>query len=199
MRKFKWFMDAAKEEKWLNSMSTNGWSCTRVNGLGMYEFKEHSAADQVVRIDFQTFSSQESYQDYLQLHQDFGWTHIGGSQRSSLQYWRKTLTGDDFLFSDSASQKAYYKRLSFYYGSFALFFFVLTISMLDNFNQFTSIQAAYFTPGLWEKQGLSFVFSFLFETPFALMRFGSPWLLLFFGMAFAIAYLRFDQKKKSML
>lgn len=28
----------------------------------------------------------------------------------------------------------------------------------------------YFTPGLWDKQGVSFLWSFLFETPLALMR-----------------------------
>jgi len=32
----------------------------------------------------------------------------------------------------------------------------------------------YFTPGLWEKSGMSFWFSFLFETPLALMR-GTIW------------------------
>ena len=28
----------------------------------------------------------------------------------------------------------------------------------------------YFTPGLWDKQGVSFLWAFLFETPLALMR-----------------------------
>lgn len=198
MRKYRWFVDADKEENWLNQMGENDWVCQRVNGFGLYEFTKQPGADQVIRLDFQTISSKESYEEYVQLHKDFGWAHIGGTRKSSVHYWRKKRNGEDVLFSDAASQQAYYKRLSLYYGSFALFFFVLAISLFDNFTEYASIQDAYFTPGLWEKQGLSFVFSFLFETPFAVRRYGAPWLILFFFILFSIAYMRSEKKKKSV-
>lgn len=198
MRKYRWFVDADKEENWLNQMGENDWVCQRVNGFGLYEFTKQPGADQVIRLDFQTISSKESYEEYVQLHKDFGWAHIGGTRKSSVHHWRKKRTGEDVLFSDTVSQQAYYKRLSLYYGSFALFFFVLTISLFDSFTEYASIQEAYFTPGLWEKQGLSFLLSFLFETPFALGRYGAPWLILFFFILFAFAYMRSEKKKKSV-
>ena len=40
-----------------------------------------------------------------------------------------------------------------------------------------NLKELYFTPGLWDKQGVSFLRSFLFETPFALMR-GLAWLFI---------------------
>jgi hypothetical protein len=47
------------------------------------------------------------------------------------------------------------------------------VDIID-FKAFINPKELYLTPGLWDKTGISFWFSFLFETPFALMR-GFAW------------------------
>ena len=57
-----------------------------------------------------------------------------------------------------------------------------------SFKGFINPKELYLTPGLWDLEGISFWFYFLFETPFALLR-GFAWssiplmiiLYLFFG------------------
>jgi hypothetical protein len=47
----------------------------------------------------------------------------------------------------------------------------------------------YFTPGLWDKQGAAFLGSFLFETPFALMRgIAGLFIPVTIGMFFVCSY-----------
>lgn len=198
MKKFRLFLDARKEEKWLNEMIQKGWLCQKINAIGIYHFTKTPDTEQSIRLDFQSFPSADHYQDYLILHEDFGWKHIAGTRNSSLHYWLRPNTGNDELFSDNESEKAYYKRLSAYYGSIAFFCLFLTFILYDNLFQYTSIKSAYFTPGLWDMQGSRFLFSFLFETPFAFFRITSPWFLLLVGIAFTITYLRFNKRIKQV-
>lgn len=191
LKKFKLFLDIQKEEDWLNGMAKRGWLCKHVNSMGIYHFEKTAASDQIIRIDYQTFKTKEAKNRYIQLYEDYGWEHLGTSW---LHYWRKPANGMDELFSDRSSQKAYYRRLLEYYGfsGFALLF--LTIILFNNSTQYTSLKEAYFTPGLWDKEGGQFLFAFLFETPFALLRFGSPWLLLIWAVVLLIMYLKYQKK-----
>ncbi|WP_025026116.1 DUF2812 domain-containing protein [Caldalkalibacillus mannanilyticus] len=194
MKKIKLFVDAHKQEKWLNEMLQQGWVCKKVHTLlGIYYFKKADTLDQVIRLDFQTFKSEEMYQQYIQLHEDFGWEHIGGSRWSSLQYWLKPINGLDELYSDNASEKSHLQRLTKSYGESTLLFLILTMIFFKNASQFSSLKSAYFTPGLWDREGTDFLLAFLFETPFALLRFGSPWLVLITGIAFMTTYVKYKK------
>ncbi|WP_203333494.1 DUF2812 domain-containing protein [Planococcus beigongshangi] len=182
MKKFRMFMDIQKEENWLNEMAQQGWLCKRVSSLGIYHFEKTTATDQVIRIDYQTFRSKAAKERYIELYEEYGWTHLGGRET---HYWLKPADGMDELFSDDASQKAYLRRLLEYYGALCVVFFVMTITTFNNFSQYRNPKDAYFTPGLWDKEGFDFLFAFLFETPFAVARFGAPW---FFLLCLALLY-----------
>ncbi len=62
--------------------------------------------------------------------------------------------------------------------------------MTSNAIHFSAIlnpKLLYYTPGLWEKEGISFWSSFLFETPFAFIR-GFGWWIIFLTFALYIFY-----------
>lgn len=195
MKKFRLFMDIQKEEDWLNGMAKNGWLCKRVSSLGIYHFEKAEATDQIIRIDYQTFKTKEAKERYIELYEEYGWKYLGGT---GTHYWLKPADGMDELFSDDASQKAYLRRLLSSYGTFGLFFFVMTIALFDNFSQYRNLKDAYFTPGLWDKEGLNFLFAFLFETPFAVLRFGTPWFFLICLAALLIMYVKYLTRIKKV-
>lgn len=194
MKKFKLFIDQQKEEKWLNEMIQKGWVCKRISSFGVYTFEKNSLLNQAIRLDFQSFKSEEMYQEYILLHEDYGWNHIGGSHWSSSHYWLKPIDGLDELYSDNASKKFFLERLVKYYGACTFFFLILAMGLFNNSLQYKNLKSAYFTPGLWDKEGIDFLFAFLFETPFALLRFSSPWLIIICGIAFAATYVRYKKE-----
>lgn len=195
MKKFRLFMDIQKEENWLNAMGAKGWRCKHVSSIGIYHFEKTASSEQIIRIDYQTFETKEAKNRYIELYEEFGWQHLGSTW---LHYWLKPADGRDDLFSDASSQKAYLHRLLAYYGAMGFLLLFLTFSILNNSSPYKSLKEAYFTPGLWEKEGGRFLFAFLFETPFALMRFGTPWLLLIWGIAFATMYLKYLHRAKKV-
>lgn len=195
MKKFRMFMDIQKEEKWLNEMAQKGWLCKRLGWFGTYYFEKAESADQVIRIDYQTFKSKEAKNRYIELYEEYGWKHLGGRET---HYWLKPADGIDELFSDDASQKAYLRRLLEYYGMFMVFFFVMTMVMFESLSQYRNPKDAYLTPGLWEKEGGQFLFAFLFETPFALFRFGTPWFFLIFLAFWIIVYAKYQTRIKKI-
>lgn len=195
MKKFRMFMDIQKEEKWLNEMARKGWLCKRVSSSGFYHFEKAEARDQIIRIDYQTFKSKAAKERYIELYEEYGWKHLGGRET---HYWLKPADGIDELFSDDASQKAYLRRLLEYYGMFMVFFFVMTMVMFESLSQYRNPKDAYLTPGLWEKEGGQFLFAFLFETPFALFRFGTPWFFLIFLAFWIIVYAKYQTRIKKI-
>lgn len=194
MKKLKIFTNAQKEEQWLNEMLQKGWQFKSVNGINVYSFEKTSNKQQILRIDCQSFASNEKFKQYKALYEEFGWVHVDGSRSSLLQYWLNPSNKDDALFSDQSSQNHYLQRLSKIYGTCAAFFLLLTFDIFQNSSQFTNIKAAYFTPGLWNKNGFDFWSAFLFETPFALIRFGSPWLTLIFAVIFLNTYFKYKKE-----
>ena len=194
MKKLRIFTNAQKEEQWLNKMLQNGWQLKNVNGINVYSFEKTSNRQQILRIDCQSFASNEKFKQYKALYEEFGWVHLDGSLSSLLQYWLNPNNKDDALFSDQSSEKHYLQRLSKVYGTCAFFSFFITFSIFQNSSQFTNIKTAYFTPGLWDKNGFDFWSAFLFETPLALLRFGSPWLMLIFGFIFLNTYFKYKKE-----
>ncbi|MFC3802374.1 DUF2812 domain-containing protein [Cohnella sp. GCM10012308] len=197
MRKRKWFANLLKEEKWLNDRLAEGYACRRVGSLGGYDF-EPSDRRMVIRLDYQNQMSAEKYAEYKGTYEDFGWTHLKGSRRGSVQYWQKPADGRDEIFSDAGSQVAFYKRLTHYALTTACLFFVYTCALFKGniFAALFNIKASYLTEGLWEKEGAAFWRAFLFETPFAMFRFLPAWIC---GIAIVMSlysYFQYLKRKK---
>lgn len=177
MYKFKVFVDFEKEEQWLKEMASNGYHLQ--NTLFGYHFKRSKPETTTIKIDFRKFKNNEDFLDYCSLFEDSGWKHLAGSKSSGMQYFKQTGASEgDEIFSDTTSKAARYKRYANMTFEMAMSFLPLLIIFyltdVINFTVLAHPKELYFTPGLWEQTGLSFWLSFLFETPFALMR-GFAW------------------------
>ncbi|NOU91791.1 DUF2812 domain-containing protein [Paenibacillus sp. LMG 31456] len=180
MRKFKFFTNFDKEEKWLNEMAKQGYQFKK-KSIG-YEFQPSKPENAAIKIDYRTFKKKADFEDYCALFEDSGWKHITGTKSSGYQYFQKAdENGSEDIFSDVDSKAVRYKRLSEMWSSLATSFIPIFVVLIST----DSIDAAallnpkllYYTPGLWEKTGEAFWRSFLFETPFAFFR-GFFWMLL---------------------
>lgn len=180
MKKFKVFFRFDKEERWLERMAAGGWLLCRKSIL--YHFKRVNPEEKTIRIDFREMKSAKDFMDYRMLFEDSGWRHIAGTSTSGTQYFLKTGENcPDDIFSDERSKAGRYKRVSRMWLSLAVTFLPLVVVMIDSEwgawrDALFTPREWYLTPGLWELNGFSFWFSFLFETPFALMR-GIGWLM----------------------
>lgn len=199
MRKFKLYIDFNKEEVWLNEWLERGYELTNVNRFGMYTFAKTELHNKVIKIDFQVLKTKEQLDSYASLYEEFGWKHISGSKGSSHHYLIKEKDGQDELFSDNPSVTAIYKRLATYYGTLLFPFLIILFALYFTQNAelfYLNPKDAYLTPGLWQKAGVKFWSAFLFETPFALMRFGAIWLLLIMTFLFLYSYLKYQRTAK---
>lgn len=196
MKKFKLFTDATKEEAWLNEWMRLGYEVTRKNMFQVYSFTRTADTNRAIRIDCQSFSSKKAFEHYKQFHEELGWHYIDGSQWQHLHYWRSPTSREDELFSDHDSEKLYLQRLTQYYSLYTTFFFVLAIIFVDDMSNFFNIQSAFLTPGLWNKEGSAFISAFLFELPFALVRFFSPWFMVVAGFFFLRTYMNYTKHLK---
>lgn len=206
MYRIKFFLDFEKEEKWLEEMTSKGFHLQ--NTFLGYQFKRGTPETATIKIDFRKFKRKEDFIDYCALFEDSGWQHLVGSKNSGVQYFKKTDDCiEDEIFSDINSKAARYKRYATMCYEFAVSFIPLLVVfyLIDmmNINGLTNPKELYYTPGLWDKEGLSFWFSFLFETPFALLR-GFSWTFvpltiifyLFFGYKSNKLYLQSKDKTK---
>lgn len=133
------------------------------------------------------------------MFEDSGWKHLAGTKSSGIQYFKKINdTVGDEIFSDNNSKAARYNRYANMCFELAMSFlpFLLIFYLADtiNFKVFTNPKELYLTPGLWERTGVSFWFSFPFETPLAIMR-GFAWS---FAPLTIILYLFFGYKSKKL-
>lgn len=175
MKKWKFFLDLDKEEKWLNEMAKQGWILARKS----LRYKFERGEEKLIKIDYRTFKSKKDLEDYLLLFEDSGWTHLAGDKSSGRQYFMKEdSNANDDIFSDQRSKAERYKRMADVWLNLAISYIPIAVTLyLTKFADFGSIlnpKSLYLTPGLWELTGLSFWKAFLFETPFALGR-GFAW------------------------
>ncbi len=179
MRKFKFFIDFDKEEKWLEEMAAQGYQLVK-KSLG-YKFRAAEPEQAIIKIDYRSFKRQEDFMEYCTLFEDSGWQHIAGSRGSGSQYFKK-VGGDphDDIFSDQLSRAGKYKRVSKMFKDLAICYMPVFIALMStgalDASAMLDPQQLYLTEGLWEKSGADFWKSFLFETPFALFR-GFIWLV----------------------
>lgn len=192
MRKFRFFIDFEKEERWLNKMATQGYELVG-KSIG-YKFCSAKPENTIIKIDYRIFKNEADFQDYCALFEDSGWKHIAGTKNSGIQYFKKVdKRASEDIFSDVDSKAGRYKRLSQMYITLALLYFpILITSDATEMVAFLNPKSLYYTPGLWEKTGADFWGAFLFETPFALFR-GFSWLIL---LIIFVLYLIFVFKAK---
>ncbi len=188
MKKAKFFLDFEKEEKWLNKMEQNGYSFEKKSFL-FYYFKKTNASNRIIKIDYRRFKHYKDFADYISMFEDSGWKHISGTKSSGTQYFRLMATEkNEDIFSDVRSRAGRYKRISDMWLSCELFFVAMFIILASQgmveIKDLLFPKEWYLTPGLWELEGFSFAWAFLFETPFAVFR-GCSWL---FCIIFAILY-----------
>ena len=124
------------------------------------------------------------------LFEDSGWHHIAGKRNSGSQYFLKSsavgsASGTEDIFSDTLSRAGRYKRISDMWLSAVIPLVVLLPVLIDgdSLNILSAPREWYLTPGLWELEGPSFWYAFLFETPFAIGR-GAGWCLLVIAIIF---------------
>lgn len=197
MYKFRIFTDFEKEEKWLEQMASNGYHLKST--MFGYHFKSASPEEATIKIDYRRFKRKADFLDYCAMFEDSGWQHLAGTKNSGHQYfWKKNEAAGEDIFSDQDSKASRYKRFANtsleLATSFMPLLFIFYITDAIDFRAFIHPKALYYTPGLWDKTGMDFLFSFLFETPFALMR-GFIWLVIPVAI---ILYLFFWFKSKQM-
>ncbi|MEK4229650.1 DUF2812 domain-containing protein [Solibacillus sp. FSL H8-0538] len=201
MKRFKLFANLMKEEAWINEQMSSGYECTNISPIGIYTFKKNSGASKIARIDYQNYMPHAKFHHYVAMHEDFGWQHLAGSRWTGSQYWIKDANGHDELFSDATSTIAYFKRLmthSLFTAIWMILFMTLLSTENNLFAKFYSIKAQYLTPGLWDKEGSAFWFSFLFETPFAMMRFLIPWFFVISAVMFIYSFIQYRKHLKNL-
>lgn len=172
MRKFKFFINYDKEEKWLKSMAEKGYELEKVS-FG-YKFHLIKPEETTIKIDFREFKDQKKFIDYCTLFEDSGWKHIAGSKNSGTQYFKKVGANVQNIFSDNISEAARYKRLSIVWSRSAITCLsciipLWTLGYMDIMALFNP-KRLYLTPSLWEMEGSRFYNAFWFETPFAVFR-----------------------------
>lgn len=188
MIKYKIFFNYEKEEKWLEKMSQQGYILKK-KGIG-YHFIKKDSESTVIRIDYRRFNSMQDFLDYCALFEDCGWQHIAGTKSSGEQYFKKIRSdSNDDIFSDAFSKAGRYKRVSNMCLNLSVCFIPFLVELIRNAEvdiaALMNPKEWYLTPGLWELDGLSFWQSFLFETPFAVLR-GCSWLI---GIIFMFIYI----------
>lgn len=202
MKKFKFFLSFEKEENWLNQMAMQGYLLDRKSWN--YHFKKADIPNTTFKIDYRKFKNQQDFLDYISMFEDSGWKHITGTKSSGVQYFKKEVThSDDDIFSDDRSRAGRYKRISDMWLTCELIFVALFIVLKSQ--GMISIQTLftpkdwYLTPGLWELNGVGFLWAFLFETPFALFR-GCSWLLcLLFIIMYGVFAIKSEMQYKKSL
>ncbi len=180
MKKMKIFLNLDKEEKWLDSMASQGWMLKDVSVWNNYSFEkseplQNAQASPAYRVDYRHFAKTADFNEYRQLFEDSGWKHIAGTKNTGNQYFKRMgANSTEDIFSDTASRAGRYKRLSYMMLSFAVIFIPLIVNAITqgtmSLDAFVNPKALWYTPGLWEMSGDEFWVKFLFEMPFALGR-----------------------------
>lgn len=193
MNKYRLFIDPEKEEMWINKIQQDGYRLVSNTLDFIYTFEE-TDEKYITRTDYQNHMSKERYDEYLNIHEEFGWEHIrGGRFGMTQQIWSKIEDGNDTLFSDRDSKINFYKRQMNFTGSLAFLFLIYSFI----FEPVTG-NNLFLTSGLWDMQGTEFWRAFLFELPFAIMRFLPAILFPIAAVLFFVSYYKLDQAKKAL-
>jgi len=130
-KQFRWFWawEDEKEEIYLREMALGGWHFQSVIPPGFYTFEKGIPRNDYYRLDF--LSNYKDKDNYLQLFEDAGWSHVGEFGR--WQYFCKTATEDETLeiFTDNDSKIKKYSRVM----AFLVIFSPIYLIMLTNLSK----------------------------------------------------------------
>lgn len=145
MRKFKIFLDDAKEEKWINDMATEGWDFQSFH-FPFYTFAKGEPGEYEYRTEMlEGFGYGKAANEYLDFVQSTGVEVV--QKRFNWVYFRQHKSKGDFeLYSDPVSKLSYINRIYTLYGTVAVLNLVLALfngvmSVFENslhFNSFIS-------------------------------------------------------------
>lgn len=88
-----WFIDFAKEEKWINDMSKNGWAFWHTNGV-IYRFRRCEPKEFIYQIDFDENKSKEGIGDYVVFRSSCGDQFVHQWKRKI--YWKRDMVSGPF-------------------------------------------------------------------------------------------------------
>jgi hypothetical protein len=173
MKKYKVFFNTLKEEKWILEMADNGWLIEKI-GLG-YTFREVQKKSYNLKMDYRMFSKEDDFEEYVTMHEDYGWKHIAGDKGSGSQYFlHEDQERQNELFSDEESKRARILRIRKMLRqsiAIALVMFIVLLSQGSiTISALINPKNLYLTPDLWDMSGSTFWAAFWIETPFVLFR-----------------------------
>jgi hypothetical protein len=189
---YKLFWDFEKEERWLEQMSAQGWHLIKIAGIS-YTFEQGTPEERIYKIDFRWLKRKQDVEDYLALFADSGWKCAAPRVAGTNFYFNSHKGGGvRDIFSDGASKAQRSLRYATYMG-YSLVGSLLPYTVLYASGAFHVKDLGYQTPGLWNMPWREFIFHFLFETPFVVLRVSAglfPLILLMVGLLFISRYYR---------
>lgn len=132
IRKWFWFWDFDKEERWLNEMSAKGLALHSV-GYCRYEFIPCQPGEYTVRLELlENMPDHPESRQYITFLEESGIEHVGSYQR--WVYFRKKNDGVPFdLFSDYDSRIKHLDRI------------LLVLGILFGINLYNAVSTLHFT------------------------------------------------------
>ena len=99
---FNWFIDFAKEERWLNEMSRQGWCLWHTNGY-LYRFKKSEPGEFIFQIDFDEDYINKGNEDYVNFRSSCG--DIFVHEWDSKIYWKRKAADGPFENNENVTAK----------------------------------------------------------------------------------------------
>ncbi len=143
MKKYKYFINIEKEEKWINSQIEKGYRLEKVSFFSGYTFRTVSEDDAVgngigtVKIDFRHFKNEDEKNEYLTFFEDCGWRKIislSGMTGEVFYFEKVKAEASDDIFSDNESRAERYKRVLYDLG-FVIGFDTICLIINRNMNK----------------------------------------------------------------
>ena len=142
MRKYKIFLDDAKEEQWINDMANEGWYFQSFH-FPIYTFTEGEPGEYEYRTEMlEGFGRGKATNEYLDFVKSTGAEVV--QKRFNWVYFRQHKSKGDFeLYSDPASKFSYINRIYTLYGTLAVLNLVCALfngvmSIFENSMHFNS-------------------------------------------------------------
>jgi len=167
MKRFRLFIDIDKEEAYLNKMAKQGYSLKEVKDFGPYVFQKDAKAQASYKIDIREKMTDDQYQDYLAMFEDFGWHKVSGHKDSKRQYFLPVKDQvDQSMFSTKESATERYKIMRSIYASSAITFMILYAAIYKD----SKLSDAWFSDHVFNLEGGEFWKTFFTELPLVALK-----------------------------
>ncbi|MFF3100149.1 DUF2812 domain-containing protein [Viridibacillus arvi] len=202
VRKYRWFIDFEREERWLNDNLQKGYTLIAKNMFGVYHFVEMQNSMKIIRLDFQRIKSAHDFESYKSQFEKVGWKHIDGKKGNSFHYWIKVKDGNEKISSDKESFNNIFVKLSSYYATLMLilFFSIMFVNQTIDPNPFilNPLKAINYT-NLLSMNGFEFVFFSAWSIGIMIFRVVPIWLLFFIAFKWLIHFLKYKKIEKTLI